>query len=104
MDGYLSKAAQQQRNGYDSNKIIEYMDSKNVFEVNSAFSWYWHCCTLIGECWHAAQLGQKILGKMTDHKVSDFVAKKSYHAVTLVPKYPIKATSGTVSVDPLLLF
>ena len=41
---------------------------------------------------------------MTDHKVSDFMTKKSYHAVTLVSKYPIKATSDTVSVDPLLLF
>ena len=41
---------------------------------------------------------------MTDHKVSDFVAKKSYHAVTLVREYPIKATSDTVSVDSLLLF
>ena len=41
---------------------------------------------------------------MTHHKVSDFVAKKSYHTVTLVPKYPIKARSDTVSVDPLLLF
>ena len=41
---------------------------------------------------------------MTDHKVSDFVTKKSYHTVTLVSKYFIKATSDTVSVDPLLLF
>ena len=40
---------------------------------------------------------------MTDHKVSDFVTKKSYHAVTLVSNYPVKATSDTVSVDPLLL-
>ena len=52
----------------------------------------------------AAQLGQKILGKVADHKVSDLVTKKSYHAVTLVSKYLIKATSDTVSVDPLLLF
>ena len=56
------------------------------------------------KCWHAAQLGQKILGKMTDHKVSDFVTKKIYRAVTFVSKYPIKATSDTVRVDPLLLF
>ena len=28
---------------------------------HSAFSWYWHCCTLISKCWHAAQFGQKIL-------------------------------------------
>ena len=41
---------------------------------------------------------------MTDHKVSDFVTKKSYHAVTLVPKYLVKATSDTVSVGQLLLF
>ena len=54
--------------------------------------------------WHAAQLGQKILVKMTDHKVSDFVTKKSHHTVTLVSKYLIKATSDTMSVDPLLLF
>ena len=30
----LSKFAQQQRNRYDSNKIIEYWDSENLFEVN----------------------------------------------------------------------
>ena len=47
---------------------------------------------------------QQILDKMTDHKVSDFVAKKSYHDVTLVSKYPTKDTSDTVSVDPRLLF
>ena len=41
---------------------------------------------------------------MTDHKVSDFVTKKSYQAVTLVSKYPAKATSDTARVDPLLLF
>ena len=41
---------------------------------------------------------------MTDHKVSDFVSKKSYHAVTLGPKYLVKATSDTVSVGQLLLF
>ena len=34
MDDYLSKTAQQQRNRYDSNKIIEYLDSKNLFDVN----------------------------------------------------------------------
>ena len=56
------------------------------------------------ECWHAARLGQNILEKMTDQKVSDFVNKKSNHAVTLVSNYPGKATSDTVSVDPLLLF
>ena len=88
MDDYLSKTAQLQRNRYDPNKFIEYLDSENLFEVNfvtlSAFSWYRPCCKLIRECWHAAQLGQKILGKMTDHKVSDFVTKESYHAVPLV--------------------
>ena len=36
MDDYLSKTAQQQRNGYDSNKIIKYMDSENLFEVKFA--------------------------------------------------------------------
>ena len=41
---------------------------------------------------------------MTDHKVSDFVTEKSYHAVTLVSNYPVKATLYTVSVDPILLF
>ena len=41
---------------------------------------------------------------MTDHKVSDFVTKKSFHAVTLVSKYLVKATSDTVSVGQLLLF
>ena len=41
---------------------------------------------------------------MTDHKVSDFVTKKNDQTVTLVSKYPIKAISDTLSVDPLLLF
>ena len=49
------------------------------------------------------QLGQIILGKMTDHKVSDFVTKKCYHALTLMSKYLVKATSDTVSVGQLLL-
>ena len=60
--------------------------------------------TEIRECWHAAQLGQKIHDKMTDHKVSNFVTKESYHAVALVSKYPVKVTSDTESVEPLLLF
>ena len=30
----MSKTAQQQRNRYDLNKIIEYLDSENLFEVN----------------------------------------------------------------------
>ena len=34
MDDDLSKTAQQQRNRYDSNKIIEYLDSENLLEVN----------------------------------------------------------------------
>ena len=34
MDYYLSKTVQQQRNRYDSNKIIKYLDSENLFEVN----------------------------------------------------------------------
>ena len=41
---------------------------------------------------------------MADHKISDFVTKKSCHAVTLVSKYTVKATSDTLSVDPLVLF
>ena len=32
------------------------------------------------------------------------MTKKNYHVVTFVSKYPIKATSDTVSVDPRLLF
>ena len=36
MDNNLSKIAQQQRNRYDSNKILEYMDSDNLFEVKFA--------------------------------------------------------------------
>ena len=31
---YLSKTVQQQRNKYDSDKIIEYLDSENIFKVN----------------------------------------------------------------------
>ena len=33
MDAYLSKTAQQQINRYDSNKIMEYLDSENLFGV-----------------------------------------------------------------------
>ena len=44
-----------------------------------------------------------ILDKLTDHRVSDFVFKKSNNVVAPVTKYPIKATSDTISVDPLLL-
>ena len=34
-NGWLPyKTARQQRNRYDSNKIIEYLDSENLFEVN----------------------------------------------------------------------
>ena len=36
---------------------------------------------------------------MTDHKVSDFVTKKSYHAVTLVSNYPVKAISDTIYIS-----
>ena len=39
---------------------------------------------------------------MTDHRVSDFVLKKS-NVVASASAYPIKATSDTVSVDLLLL-
>ena len=34
MDDYLPKTAQQQRNRRGTNKIIEYLDSENIFEVN----------------------------------------------------------------------
>ena len=36
IDDYLSKTAQQQRNRYDSNEIIEYLDSENLFQINFA--------------------------------------------------------------------
>ena len=39
---------------------------------------------------------------MTDHRVSDFVFKKS-NVVAPASLYPVKATSDTVSVDLLLL-
>ena len=54
--------------------------------------------------WNAAQVEQRIRDKMTDHKVSDFVTKRSYQAVTFVSKYPVKVTLDTARVDPLLLF
>ena len=44
----------------------------------------------------------KLLDKMTDHRVSDFVLKKS-NVVAPASAYPVKATSDTVSVDLLLL-
>ena len=34
MDDYLSKMVQQQRNRYDSKRIIQYLDSENIFDVN----------------------------------------------------------------------
>ena len=40
---------------------------------------------------------------MTDHRVSDFVFKKGNHVVAPASMYPVKATSDTVSVNPLLL-
>ena len=40
---------------------------------------------------------------MTDHKVSEFVFKKSDHVVTPASKNAVKDTSDLVSVDPLLL-
>ena len=40
---------------------------------------------------------------MTDHRVSDFVFKKSNHFVAPASAYSVKATSDTVSVYPLLL-
>ena len=69
---------------------------------HTAFSWWWYCCTSVRECWHVAQLEQKLLDKMTDHRVSDFVFKKS-NVVAPASTYPAKATSDTVSVDLLLL-
>ena len=41
---------------------------------------------------------------MTDHRVSDFVFKKTNHVVAPASTYPLKVTSDTVSVNPLLLF
>ena len=40
---------------------------------------------------------------MTDHRVSDFMFKKSNRAVAPACKYPVKATLDTVSVNPLPL-
>ena len=40
---------------------------------------------------------------MTDHRDSDFMFKKSNHVVAPASKYPVKATSDTVSVNPLPL-
>ena len=62
-----------------------------------------HATIYIDQGGNATQLEQKILDKMTDHKVSDFVFKKSNHVVTPASTYPVKATSDTVSVNTLLL-
>ena len=62
-----------------------------------------YSCTRVRECWHAAQLKQKILDKMTAHRVSDFVFKKSNHVVAPASTHPVKATSETMSVNLLLL-
>ena len=40
---------------------------------------------------------------MTDHRVSDFMFMKSNYNVAHASKYPVKATSDTVSVNPLPL-
>ena len=71
------------------------MDSKNLFEINFVTQ---HSLD-IGVV--APKSGNVDIKLMTDHKVSDFVTKKCYHAVTLVSQYTAKVTSDTVSVDPL---
>ena len=70
---------------------------------HTEFSWCWYCCTWVRESWHAAQLEQKILDKMTDHRVSDFVFKKSHHVVAPDSKHFVMALSDRVIVNPLLL-
>ena len=70
------------------------MDSKNLFEIKFATQ---HSLD-IGIV--APKSGNVDMQLMTDRKVSDFVTKKSYHAVTVVSNYHVKATSDTVSVDP----
>ena len=40
---------------------------------------------------------------MTDHRVSDFVFKKSNHVGAPAFTHPVKATSETMRVNPLLL-
>ena len=98
---------QRQQLGRDgTTKIIKFLDNEDPFEVNSATQHSldaMYCYTWFGEYWHAAQLEQKIIDKMTDHRVSDFVFKKSNHVVAPASTYPVKATSDTASVNPLLL-
>ena len=83
----------------DTTKIIKFLDNEDPFELNSATQ---H--SLDGSIvTHAVQLEQKVLDKMTDHRVSGFVFKKSNHVVAPASKYPVKASSDTVSVNQLLL-
>ena len=70
------------------------MDSKNLFEISFVTQ---HSLD-IGIV--APKSGNVDMQLITDHKVSDFVTKKSYHALTLVSKYTVKATSDTMSVEP----
>ena len=59
------------------------MDSKNLFEINFVTQ---HS---LGIGIVSPKSGNVDMQLMTDHKVSDFVAKKSYHAVTVVSNYPV---------------
>ena len=40
---------------------------------------------------------------MTDHRISDFMFKKNNHVVAPASTYPVKATSDTMSINPLPL-
>ena len=100
----------QQRDTDDTTKVtkvIRYLGDKNPFDVTSATLHSLDTGIVAHQSVnveHAPQVGQKILDKMTGHKVSEFVFKRSDHVVTLASKHSIKAPSDTVTIDPLLLF
>ena len=76
--------ARQQKDTDYANKIIEYLNSENPFDVTLSL-----CIVMILVLLPTTQglltcrtVRTKILDNMTDHKVPDLMIKKSYHAVT----------------------
>ena len=95
-------ASGQQCDRENTDMIFEYLNSKNPFHVTLAtlhtFGIVAHESMNVD---HAVQLRQTTLNKII---VSEFEFMKNDRVVTLASKHPIKATSDTVSIDPIRLF
>ena len=77
-------------------------DSENLFEVNSAKQHSLNAGIVAHKSWNVDMQHSSNNRSLTDHKVWKFVFKKSNYAVEPASKYPVKARSDTVSVNPLL--